>query len=77
MSTNYKITNFVDCEGREREAVCVAWPDVERVLGREYEGRDEDGSRLRSALSAAGAPDWVGSSDGYLTSRGWYLLRRN
>ena len=77
MSTtiHYTITRYVDCDGRERDAVFVATRDFERLTGRIYDARDDDAAMLRSALQAAGAPEWVSSPEGYVTDLGFYILR--
>ena len=77
MSTaiQYTITRYVDCDGRERDAVFVSTRDFERLTGRPYDGWVKDWDLLRAALRAAGAPGWAIRNDAYMTPHGLYILR--
>ena len=71
----YTTTRYVDCNGRDREAVFVSTRDFERLTGRPYDGWVEDWDLLRSALRGAGAPGWAIRNDAYVAPHGLYILR--
>ena len=68
-------TRYVDCNGRDREAVFVSTLAFERLTGRSYDGWVKDWDLLRSALRSSGAPDWAISNDAYVAPEGLYILR--
>lgn len=61
--------------GRRNEALAVAWPEVERILGREHAGTPEDDAWLVADLLLAGAPAWVIGATGWTDPvDGWCLI---